>query len=98
MNISVECNQKGIELMKETLIKVYGNDIDVFNNMNIYTPIWATRLKSLEKADNGFYSDTIDEWVSELSKHLDNVPYIVFLDHVKYDSANIKRELQVNFV
>jgi hypothetical protein len=98
VNITVARNKEGYLKMKEHLIKVYGQDMELFNNMSIYTPEWATILKSPEQADNGFKADNLDEWVDKLMNLLENVPFAVFLDHVKHDGANIKRELTVDFI
>ena len=97
MDIKVSKNKEGYSKMKKILIDMYGNDMDVFNNMNIYTPEWATVLKSPVQSDNGFKAKNVDDWINKLINKLKNVPFVVFLDHVKYDTLHIKRELTVNF-
>lgn len=95
--IDVEKNESGYEIMKQALVKTFSNDMDVFNNMNIYTPVWATLVNSKGEVNNGFAATNIDEWVEELKNKLDDVQFIVFMDHVKKDLAKSKIELHVNF-
>jgi hypothetical protein len=89
--LTIDISLDNRNTLKGALLDIFGEDMDTYNNMSIYTHVWSSEFNPETKtADNGFTAETVDEWTNKLIEILrkeDDV-YAALMDHVKYDGQD----------